>query len=170
MKRKTYKDIERWLEAEARQETREAETAFGAAFGALPPLEPRAGFAERVMYAFRPAPALGFEWLIWGSRAATIGVLALVAVALGLVPMAGLSFDLPSAGSIVDAAAGGITWIALWLSAGLEVWGFMARIGNAIGVAMTTPQISAALLASALVGAVALYELHRLLIPERSTA
>lgn len=170
MKRKPYKNIERWLEAEARQETREAETAFGAAFAALPHLEPRAGFAERVMYAFRPAPVRGFEWLVWGSRAATIGVLALVAVALGLVPMAGLSFDLPSTGSIMDAATSGITWMARWLSAGLELWSFMARIGNAIGVAMTTPQISAALLASALVGAVALYELHRLLILERSTA
>ncbi len=170
MKRKAYKEIERWLEAEARGETAEAETAFGAAFAALPRLEPRAGFAERVTYAFQPAPVRGFAWLTWGSRAATIGILALVALTMGLLPMARLTFDFPAMGSILDAATSGITVAARWLSAGLELWSFMARIGNAIGVAMTTPQVGVTLLATALVGAAALYELNRLLIPERRTA
>ena len=65
---------------------------------------------------------------------------------------------------------GGITWLAEWVYAGLEVWSFMVRIGNAIGVAMTTPQVGAALLASVLVSAAALYELNRLLLLERRTA
>ena len=169
-KRKPYKEIERWLATEAHPGTDDGETAFGAALAALPRLEPRAGFAERVMYALQPEPARGLAWLQWGARAATIAVLALMGVAVGLLPMAGSSFDLPSAGSLLGAVTGGIMWTARWLSAGLEIWSILARIGNAIGVAMTTPQVGSALLATALVGAAALYELHRLLIPERRTA
>ena len=54
--RKLQKDIERWLAAEAEAGS-EAEEAFGTAIQALPRLAPRAGFAERVMVAFQPAPA-----------------------------------------------------------------------------------------------------------------
>ncbi|MGH7564732.1 MAG: hypothetical protein ACREK5_09965 [Gemmatimonadota bacterium] len=168
--RKLHKDIERWLEAETRGEAEEAEAAFGVAFAALPRLEPRPGFAERVMYAFQPAPVRGFAWLSWGPKAATIGALTLVAMAIGLLPVAGVAFEAPSVGWVVDGVTGGITWLAQWLTAGLEVWSFMVRIGNAIGVAMTTPQLGAALLASALVSAAALYQLNRLLVLERRTA
>jgi hypothetical protein len=169
--RKLQKDIERWLAAEAEAGTEEAERAFGAAFAALPRLEPRAGFAERVMYAFQPTPVVrASEWLRWGWKAATGGALALVAVALGLVPLAGVTVDLPSAGAVVDATTGGVTWLAGWLVNGLEAWSFLGRIGNAIGVAIATPQIGAALMATALIGAAALYELNRLLVPERRTA
>ncbi len=168
--RKLHKDIERWLQAEARGHTEEAEAAFGAAFSALPRLGPRRGFAERVMFAFRPAPARRYEWLAWGPKAATVGALALVAMAIGLLPVAGVTLEPPSLGWIVDTLTGGITWLAEWVYAGLEVWSFMVRIGNAIGVAMTTPQVGAALLASVLVSAAALYELNRLLLLERRTA
>lgn len=169
--RKLQKDIERWLAAEAEAGTEEAERAFGAAFQALPRLEPRAGFAERVMYAFQPAPVVRpSEWLRWGWKAATGGALALVAVALGLVPLAGITVDLPTAGAVVRAATGGFTWLAAWLANGLEIWTFLVHVGNAIGVGIATPQIGAALLATALIGAAALYELNRLLVPERRTA
>ncbi len=122
------------------------------------------------MYAFQPAPVRRLEWLSWGPKAATVGALALVAVAIGLLPVAGVAFEAPSAVWVVDKVTGGITWLAQWLTAGLEVWSFMVHIGNAIGVAMTTPQVGAALLASALVSALALYELNRLLVLERRTA
>ncbi|MGH7542589.1 MAG: hypothetical protein ACREK7_01495 [Gemmatimonadota bacterium] len=169
--RKLQKDIERWLAAEAEAGTEEAEMAFGTALAALPRLEPRAGFAERVMVAFRPAPVVRrLAWLGWGWKAATAGALATVAVALGLLPTAGISVDLPSAAAVVDAATGGVTWLAGWLANGLEVWSFLARIGNAIGVAIATPQIGIALMATAMIGAAALYELNRLLVPERRTA
>ncbi|MGH7570994.1 MAG: hypothetical protein ACREMK_04015 [Gemmatimonadota bacterium] len=170
MNRKLHKDIERWLEAEARGDAGEAEAAFGAAITALPRLEPRPGFAERVMYAFQPTPVRRFAWLSWGPKAATIGALALIAVTIGLLPVAGVTFQVPSVGWVVDGVTGGIGWLAEWLTAGLEVWSFMVRIGNAIGVAMTTPQLGAALLAGALVSAAALYELNRLLVLERRTA
>lgn len=169
--RKLQKDIERWLTAEAEAGTEEAERAFAAAFQALPRLGPRSGFAERVMYAFQPIPVVRpSEWLRWGWKAATGGALALVAVALGLAPLAGITVDLPSAGRLVQAATDGVTWTAGWLANGLEAWSFLIRIGNAIGVAIATPEIGAALLATALIGAAALYELNRLLVPERRTA
>ena len=168
--RKLQKDIERWLTAEAEAGTEEAEKAFGTAIAALPRLEPRGGFAERVMVAFQPATVVRrMEWLQWGWKAVTAGALATVAVALGLVP-AGITLDLPSAAAVVDTATGGVTWLAGWLANGLEVWGFLARIGTAIGVVIATPQIGAALMATALIGAAALYELNRLLVPERRTA
>ena len=169
--RKLQKDIDRWLAAEAEAGTEEAERAFGAAFQALPRLEPRSGFAERVMYAFQPSPVVRpNEWLRWGWKAATGGALALVAVALGLAPLVGITVDLPSTGRFVQAATDGVTWAAGWLANGLEAWSFLIRIGNAIGVGIATPQIGAALLATALIGAAALYQLNRLLVPERRTA
>lgn len=168
--RKLHKDIEHWLEAEARGRTEEAEAAFGAAFAALPRLRPRRGFAERVMFAFRPAPVRRYEWLAWGPKAVTVGAMALVAMAIGLLPVVGVTLEAPSPGWIVDGLTGGVTWVAEWVYAGLGAWSFMVRIGNAIGVAMTTPQVGAALLASVLVSAAALYELNRLLLPERRTA
>lgn len=170
MNRKLQNDIERWLKAEALGDSAEAEARFAAAFAALPHLEPRAGFATRVMYGFQPALARRFEWLTWGWRAAMLGALALVAIVMGLLPAARITFRLPPVGTLLDAATGGITWLAEWLATGLEVWSFLVRIGHAIGVAVTTPQLGAALVASALVGAVALYELNRLLVPERRTA
>ena len=169
--RKLQKDIRRWLAVEAEGRTDEAERAFAAAFAALPRLEPRAGFAERVMYGLQPAPMIqASERLRWGWKVATGGALALVAVALGLAPLAGISVTLPSAGAVVDATTGGVTWLAGWLANGLEVWSFLVRIGNAVGVAIATPQIGAALLGTALIGAAALFELNRLLVPERRTA
>ena len=169
--RKLQKDIERWLTIEVEAGTDEAEMAFEVAFAALPRLEPRAGFAERVIYAFQPTPVVRpSEWLRWGWKAATGGALALVAIALGLVPLAGITVELPSAGAIVDTTTGGVSWLAGWLANGLEVWSFLVRIGNAIGLAIATPQIGAALMATALIGAAALFELNRLLVPERRTA
>ena len=164
-----HKHVQRWLEAEAREDVAEAEAALEAAFADLPRLAPRLGFAERVMFAFHP-PSSHLAWLWWGSRAATIGVLALVALAAALVPLERVLLELPTPGTVVESVTRGITWVAGWLSAGLEVWNFMVRIGNAIGVAMTTPQIGTVLLASALIGAAALYELNRLLVLERRTA
>lgn len=171
MNRKLQKEIGRWLVAEAEAATDEAERAFEAVFGALPRLEPRPGFAERVLYAFQPAPAVRpSEWLRWGWKAATGAALATVALALVLVPATGIAVDLPSAGRVVQTATGGVTWVAAWLANGLEVWGFLIRIGNAIGVAVATPQVGAALMATAMIGAAALYELNRLLVLERRTA
>ena len=169
--RKLQKDIERWLAAEAEAGTEEAEKAFGTALAALPRLAPRAGFAERVMLAFQPAPALHrMEWLHWGWKAVTAGALATVAVALGLMPAAGNTVNLPSAAAVVDTATRSVTWLVGWLASGIEAWSFLARIGDAIGVVISTPQIGAALMATALIGAAALYELNRLLVPERRTA
>jgi hypothetical protein len=169
--RKLQKDIERWLAAEVEAGTEEAEKAFGTAIGALPRLEPRVGFAQRVMVAFHPVPEVRrMVWLHRGWKAVTAGALATVAVALGLVPAAGIMGDLPSPAALVDTVNHGVTWLAGWLANGLEVWGFLARIGTAIGVVIATPQIGAVLMATALIGAAALYELNRLLVPERRTA
>lgn len=171
MKRKAIKDIERWLEAEARGETGEADEAFRAVFSTLPRLEPRAGFAERVTYALRPQPAARLAWLGWWPKAAMLGSMVLVAVMVGLLPSLGwIGVRIPPAEAVVDAAWRGTAWLAGWFATGLEVWSFMIRIGNAIGVAMTTPQIGAALLGTALLGAAAFYELNRLLALERRTA
>ena len=171
--RKLQKDIERWLssEAETGAGMEEAEEAFGIAISALPRLDPRVGFAERVMVAFRPAPVVRRgAWLHWGWKAVTAGALATVAVALGLMPAAGNTVDLPSAAAVVDTATRSVTWLVGWLASGIEAWSFLARIGDAIGVVISTPQIGAALMATALIGAAALYELNRLLVPERRTA
>ena len=64
-------------------------------------------------------------------------------------------------------AARGVAWLDRWLRTGLDFWGILARVGEAIGTAAATPQIATAMMGSALVSALALYTLHHLLVYER---
>ena len=58
-------------------------------------------------------------------------------------------------------------WLGGWLRAGLDVWGTLAQVGDAIGKAAATPEIATAMMGSALISALALYTLHHLLVYER---
>ena len=169
MNRNPHTELERWLAAEVAGDDVAAEEAFGALFEALPRLAPRAGFTERVVMTLREShrePETGRA--TWVGKAALAAALALGGIAAGLLPLVRLlPIRIPSLGDVVTAAARGIAWLGGWLSAGLDVWGTLARVGDAIGKAAATPEIATAMMGSALISALALYTLHHLLVYER---
>ena len=169
MNRNPHTELERWLAAEAAGDDVAAEEAFGALFEALPRLSPRAGFTERVVMTLRESqrePETGRA--TWVGKAALAAALALGGIAAGLLPLVRLlPIRIPSLGDVATAAARGIAWLGGWLGAGLDVWGTLARVGDAIGKAAATPEIATAMMGSALISALALYTLHHLLVYER---
>ncbi len=168
MTARIHDELNRWLTAEAADDAAAAETGFDALFLSVPRLEPRAGFTERVLWAVDPTPAPQPALAGWGWKAMTAAALALTAVAAGLLPLARwLPIGLPTFGTVLKASARGLAWVAEWLDAGLATWRFLTTIGQALGVAATTPEVATALMASALLGALSLYELNRLLAIER---
>lgn len=169
MERRRETDLRRWLAAEASNEA-EAEAAFDDVMATMPRLTPHGGFAERVLWTVQPDPAPRWAIWTWGWHAATVAGLVLTAAAYGLLPVVRwLPIEGPSFGSILETAARGLAWTAEWLAAGLGVWRLLVTVGNALGVAATTPQVGSALLASAMLGVAALYVLNRLLALERRT-
>lgn len=166
-----------WLAAEASDDTDQAEAALHALIVTLPRQTPRAGFSERVMWAVRPAPVARRRQVTVWAHAGIGAALALAGLVMALWPalrpalrpaLGALPTGGPLLSTLIGAGARAVTLAAGWMDAGVELWDILARTGNAIGVAATTPAISTALLASALIGALALYSLHHLLVPERS--
>jgi hypothetical protein len=170
MNRNPHTELERWLAAEAAGDDVAAEEAFGTLFEALPRLAPRAGFTERVVMTLREShrePETGRA--SWLGKALLAAAVSLAGIAVGLLPLLRLApVRIPSLGDVVTAAARGIAGFGSWLRAGLDVWGTLARVGDAIGKAAATPEIATAMMGSALISALALYTLHHLLVYERS--
>jgi hypothetical protein len=170
MMRRLQNDLKRWLAAEAAGDERQAEDAFGTLLASAPRLTPSAGFAERVLWAIQPAPAPQLALGAWWWKAAVVAAVTLVGTATGLLPLVQwLPIGAPSFGEVLRTGADGLVWIGEWLAAGLALWGFLARIGTALQVAVVTPQVASLLLASTLIGVSALYSLNRLLAFERRT-
>ena len=104
-----------------------------------------------------------------GGQGILAAAVSLAGIAVGLLPLLRLApIRIPSLGDVVTAAARGIAGFGGWLRAGLDVWGTLARVGDAIGKAAATPEIATAMMGSALISALALYTLHHLLVYERS--
>lgn len=166
MSRKPHTDLDRWLAAEAAGDDFAAEEAFGTLFEALPRLAPHPGFAERVVMAFDREPESGRAAWMW--KAALTAAVTLAGIAAGLLPLLRwIPIQAPSAGDVLTAAARGLAWLGTWLSAGLDIWETLARVGGAIGTAAQTPEIATAMMGSALISSAALYTLHHLLVYER---
>lgn len=165
MTHRLHTDLERWLAAEAVGDDAGAEDAFGALYAALPRLAPHPGFADRVAIELRE-PETGFA--PWLGKVALAAAMALAGLTAGLLPLLRwIPIDVPRTSEILTAAARALAWLGNWLSAGLDIWETLARVGNAIGVATATPEIATAMLGSALLSAGALYTLHHLLVYER---
>lgn len=169
MNRNPHTELERWLAAEAAGDDFAAEEAFGTLFQAMPRLAPRHGFSERVVMALREShrePETGRA--TWLGKAALAVAVVLAGITAGLLPLLRwIPIDLPNPGEILSAAARGVAWLDRWLRTGLDLWGILARVGEAIGTAAATPQIAAAMMGSAIISSLALYTLHHLLVYER---
>ena len=170
MDRMTRHEIESWLAAEAAGDEAAAEAAFGAAFARMPRLHPAPGFAERVAWAAAPVTAGAPAWPVWSARLGLGASLALAGLATAFLPVLRvLPFEAPSLGRLVQEGVGALAWVGDRLAAGLAVWEFLARIGNAVSTAAATPQAASALIGSATLSALALYTLNRMLTLERRT-
>lgn len=150
------RDAEMWLEREG-QDDKAAEVAFGQMCAALPPVEPSPGFAARTAAAAWSARARRRRL----AAAAYAAAVASVAGAAALVVAFGAPGWLLLTGARIAASA----LMTLLLSAATlaEVWTSMAGGGTAVARVLVMPQGVAALVTVELVGAAALYALHRLL-------
>jgi hypothetical protein len=154
------RDAEQWLASEQEGQDDAAERAFTRVFQALPRIEPRADFADRVVRA---------AWLAERRRRRT-GQLARLAAVL-LVAVTGVAIGYAAidyTGTwILEAVAGvashGVSGFIALVRVGVTSWSVVAGIGNGVGTALAIPQNAVALLVMELLGLLALFGLQRLL-------
>jgi hypothetical protein len=171
--------LHRWLAAEEDGRDSDAETALFALFGALPPLAPPAGFADRVLAraGLAPIPALV---PVRRNLFASLWLRALVALSLLITGLA-----LPWLSEILRSAAGvaSVSWsladlvrlgtgalIALshGLAAALAVWDWLLGIGRALAAPFATPAMALVMIGCLLVSLVAFHFLRNLISRDRS--
>jgi hypothetical protein len=157
-------DVVGWLSAERQEDEAAAERAFARVFAALPGPAPGAAFAERVAAAAFQARRRRRLWLRSGRMTASaaaavlgvvLGYLALVRGGAWLV-RAGAAVTVQSVSLVVRSAAEGLDW-----------WSILVRVGTAVGDALSTPQVSTAVLGIEILGAAALFALSRMLRTEK---
>ena len=133
------------------------DTAFRRLFSTLPPVEPSAGFIQRTVDAAWEARAARRRWVRWASATA---VLAVVGSASVVAMLGAPSWVVLAAAQIGTGSVMTLVWSA---TAVAEFWGLMMGAGTAVARVAVMPQSLAALVATELLGAAALYSLHRLL-------
>lgn len=138
----------------------QVDAAFRRLFSTLPPVEPSAAFILRTVDAAWEARAARHRWVRWTSAAAALAVVAVAStvVMLGAPGWVVLTAAQVGAGSVMT-----LVWSA---TAVAEFWGLMMSAGTAAARVAVMPQSVAALVAIELLGAAALYSLHRLLRAE----
>ena len=144
-------EIQQWKEDD------QTDAAFRQLFSTLPPVEPSAGFVQRTVDAAWEAQAARHRWVRWAAAAAALAVVggASVVAMLGAPSWVVLTAAQAGAGSVMT-----LVWSA---TAVAEFWGLMVSAGTAAARVAVMPQSVAALVATELLGAAALYSLHRLL-------
>ena len=164
--------FQRWLDAEWRDDEPEADAAFGDLLRSVPVPELSREFSNNVVRAARTELlAAGRRSLVHPWSRATLalglaggGIAALYLIAVVLGPY--LAAELAHLLALVARAS---LWVALRLSAGLDMWSIVSSAGRALGAALAAPQVSMVLLVIEVVGALALYALQRLLSSERES-
>lgn len=149
-------EADRWLTSEPHDDEA-AEASFAQLFTALPEEKPSAGFVQRTVAAAWAARVRRRRLAAGGAAAAALAALggaALVSAygAPGWVLM-----------TVAQVAAGSLTALLASAATLVEFGALMVRTGSAVGRVMVMPQGIATLVAIEVVGAGALYALHRLL-------
>ena len=160
-------DVDRWLAAERGGLDGGAELAFARVLQAMPRVAAGPAFVDRVAgEAWRARRrrrlVLRAARLVASAAAGAAGlVLGYLAVVRGgtWAVHTGAVLTVQLVSFVVRAAAEGLDW-----------WSIVARVGAAAGETLTTPSVSAALVAIELVGAVALFALSRVLRAEKNNA
>ena len=152
--------IDRWLAAEQGDRADEAEAALAALFTALPPLQPPAGFADRVMLRAglvavpetlaAPARRSLFASL-WVRGGLTLCLLAMGVSVLWLPQTLRAVAGLLSVGSLVRIWTGSLVTACRWLGSALGLWDFLLTVGRALATPLETPAVALALVSCLLV-------------------
>jgi hypothetical protein len=160
------RDAEQWLVSEQQGHDDAAEAAFARVFQALPRIEPRADFVDRVIMATWVAERRRRRTQRLARSAAVLLVaLAGAAIGYGAVDMSGGWV----AGEITAVVSHGLRGFIFIVRTGVKSWAVIARIGSDVGTVLTTPQTTGALLVMELIGMVAVLGLRGLLPDQRGT-
>jgi hypothetical protein len=161
--------LDRWLAAERYDRPEEAEAALLELFESLPLVAPPAGFADRVLAraGIQSARRDVFAW--WGARLAV--ALCLVALGLGtlwLPPVLRVLAGFWSFGGLVQVGVQALVDASQWLATALRVGDLLLTIGGALTRPLTTPQVTAGLVACLLMSSLAFRFLRDQITGERN--
>jgi len=170
--RSSHQDIlDRWLTAERTDRADEAEAALAALFAALPPLEPPAGFADRVLLraglAMAPAPRSLFA-SFWVRCLLTLCLRAIGVSTLWLPQTLRALAGLLSVGELVRMWIGSVVAACRWLGSFVGLWDFLLTVGRALATPLETPAVALAMVSCLLVSMVAFRFLRNLITHDRS--
>jgi hypothetical protein len=172
MTRRLDDAVDRWLAEEAGEpgtaSPELAEAALAEVFRRWPAPAPPRGFAMAVLRrsGLRRRPdVFASRWvhLLIGAGLALAGLaLAALPAAARLVRLAFEPADLVGLGSRA------LVSVSRTFAGALDLWGFLSRLGDALGAAAVTPQAALSLILVALCAGGALRALNRLITAERS--
>ena len=114
-------------------------------------------------------------WIVsfWrvGSRWTTTVLLAIVVAAGGyLLVTTAISFGAWLVVQVIETAVSGVVWTVMAIQGGLDFWDVLAALGVQVGELLAAPQVTLAAVGIELVGAAALYALHRLLVSDKESS
>ena len=133
-----------------------ADAAFSRLFSALPAVEPSADFVQRTVDAAWEARARRRAFRV----AASVAAAAVLAFGVLLATVGAPGWLVLTSARIAAGSVMAVVWSA---TAAAEFWTLTMRAGTAFAGVVVMPQTVAVLVAIELVGAAALYSLHRLL-------
>lgn len=180
MRRRHDDPYRAWIEAEEHGEADAADAALASLFRELPPEAPSPGFAERTMVRARLAGVLAHPAEDAVAEAAPSRHPASLAARLAAVWLAVMSLGTLAASSYLvtalprlEVGAGVRAFTRLlseawqWLASGAVFWERLAEVGGLVSKVLEVPEVSAILLASLILAAVAFWMLQAILADER---
>jgi hypothetical protein len=170
--------LDRWLDAERADRAEDAEAALAALFSSLPPLQPPAGFADRVLLraglAAAPAMAMASRTRrspfasLWMRGLLTACLLAIGVSALWLPQALRALAGLVSMADLVRIWTGSVVVVCRWMGSAVGLWDFLLTVGRALATPLETPAVALALASCLLVSMVAFRFLRDLITRDRS--
>ncbi|HEY7444229.1 MAG TPA: hypothetical protein VH701_17495 [Vicinamibacterales bacterium] len=160
----------RWLAADQAGRDMEAEAEFGALLRARTTTVPSATLEARIWQATRWVRVRNKVLILarrFGLPAATV-----VAGAAGLYYSVTLVLPLVAQALVRGIAwlVRGFVWVTLAFTEGIDTWSLLAQLGRALGDAIATPEVTAALIIIQLIGILAFHLLNRVLAREKETS
>jgi hypothetical protein len=170
--------LDRWLSAERADRADEAEAALAALFSALPPLQPPAGFADRVllraglaqMPRTSPLPQTSRSLFasFWMRGLLTACLLAIGISALWLPQALHALAGMLSMADLVRIWTGSVVVVCRWMGSAVGLWDFLLTVGRALATPLETPAMALALVSCLLVSMIAFRFLRNLITRDRS--
>lgn len=171
-RRRAEDDLAAWLAAEAVDDDAGAETALGALFSALPPVEPPPGLAQRVLretvWAVDASPAeLARGW--WRAAAVLAGLAVATVLAGGALAPSVVARLVPAAA--VSGALEGLLAVLHgfgdWVATAAHLLDVLPWLGSMALLVASSPEVVAAVVAGSGLFALAIKILHQVVERDR---